>query len=167
MTTGHYITNRGKLLLLQGAWVDNAAATLRLGYIQATPSSVSGAADAAATAAQVAQWDFVSDLITAGGTLATFTNYATFALTTPALTEQDTPNNRVTLTASGSPWTIASAGGTTNNTLHGVFVYQDLTGTDTAANTAKALISVDFFASTITTNGGSLSYSWTNIYTAA
>lgn len=164
MTTGHYITNKGKFLLLQGAWVDNTVGQIKMGYIQATPSSVSGAADAAATAAVVAQWDTVQNLITAGGTLATFTNYAPTALTTPALTEQDTPNNRVILTASGSPWTIATAGGATNNTLHGVFFY-DITAGDTAGT--QALLSVDFFASTITTNGGSLSYSWTNIYTAA
>lgn len=169
MATGHYITNRGKFLIASGNWVDNAAGTLRLGYIQATPSAF-GAFNATQTAAAVAQYDFVSEMIAAGGTLATFTNYATFALTSPGVTEQDTANDRVVFTASTSPWTIASAGsntGGTNNTLHGVFVYQDLTTTDTAANTAKSLISIDFFASSITTNGGSLSYAWTNIYTLA
>lgn len=163
MATGHFITNRGKLLLLQGAWVDNAANTIKMGYVQAIPTAISSAGTFAAAAAIVADFNTVQDLIvTNAATEATFTNYARTSLVSPTATEDDT-NDRVNLSAT-SPWTIASAGGATNNTLYGVFFYDATTDTN---DTTRQLLSVDFFASPISTNGGSLSYSWTNIYTAS
>ena len=50
-------------------------------------------------------------------------------------------------------WT--TAGGATNNTLYGLFVYDATTDTN---DTTRQLISVDWFAASITTNGGDLTY---------
>jgi hypothetical protein len=57
--------------------------------------------------------------------------------------------------------TISSAGGGTNNTLYGAFFYDATTDT---TDTTRILLSVDWFASTITTNGGNLTYAVTDLY---
>lgn len=156
MATGHWLTNRGKLLLLQGKWDSAGASAIKCGYLQSPQPA------AADTAAEVADFNTVADLlVTAGATEATFTNYARFSLTRTNATEDDT-NDRVNLDA--GDWVIAAAGGATNNTLAGVFFYDATTDTN---DTTRLLISVDWFASTITTNGGSLTYAINDLYRAS
>lgn len=163
MATGHFLTNRGKLLLLQGKWDSAAASAIKAGYIQ---TSQPAAYD---TAAEVADLNFVSELLNtasgAGNTgtavEATFTNYTRFSLVRTNAAEDDT-NDRVNLDA--GDWVIGTAGGLTNNTLYGVFFYDATTDT---SDSTRQLISIDWFASPITTNGGSLTYAITDLYRAS
>jgi hypothetical protein len=156
MATGHWLTNRGKLLLLQGAWDDVGASIIRMGYLQTNqPAAVD-------TAAEVADLNTVNDLlVTAGCTEATFTNYARQNLSRSVVAEDDT-NDRVNLDAADV--TINSAGGAVNNTLYGAFFYDATTDTN---DTTRLLISVDWFASPITTNGGNLTYAIADLYRAS
>lgn len=155
MATGHWFTNRGKLLLLQGQWDDAAAGAIKMGYLQ---TSQPAALD---TAAEVADLNTVADLIGAGATEATFTNYARQTLTRTNASEDDT-NDRVNMDASDI--TINSAGGATNNTLYGAFFYDATTDTN---DTTRLLLSVDWFATPITTNGGNLTYAIPDLYRAS
>lgn len=155
MATGHMLTNRGKLLLLQGAWDDAAAGAIKMGLCK-----VQGAA--ADTAAEVADLNTVADLITtAGCTEADFTNYVRKVLSRTNAAEDDT-NDRVGLDCADVTWT--AAGGASNNTLYGAFFYDATTDTN---DTTRLLISVDWFAATVTTNGGDITYAVTDLYRAS
>lgn len=156
MATGHWLTNKGKKYLIDGGWTDAAGTDIKVGLLQ---TSQPAAAD---TQIEVADLDFVSSLlVTAGATEANFTNYGgRVALTRSAAAEDDT-NDRVNMDASDVVWT--SAGGATNNTLYGAFILDDTGGADTS----KILISVDWFASTITTNGGNFTYAIADLYRAS
>lgn len=164
MATGHMLTNRGKYLLLRGEWDTAAADAIKCGYIQASQPA------AYDTTAEVAQLNFVGQLLsgpsasgyTGTAQEATFTNYSRFTLSRAVSLEDDT-NNRVNLPGAAS-WTIASAGGVTNNTLFGVFFYTTSTG---SGDSTYPLISIDWFSTSITTNGGSLTYAINDIYRAS
>jgi hypothetical protein len=152
MATGHWFTNRGKLIIAQGGWDDEGASDFKMGYLKdSQPASLD-------TEAEVQDLNFVSDLL-ALATEANFTNYARTSLTRTNAAEDDT-NNYITFDASDV--VIASAGGALNNTLYGAFFYEEGSGAD--AN--RPLISVDWFASTFTTNGGSLTYAIADLYRA-
>jgi len=155
MATGHWLTNKGKKYLIDGGWTDAAGTDIQVGLVQTNqPATVD-------TQAEVADLDFVSSLlVTAGATEATFTNYARTALTRSAAAEDDT-NDRVNMDASDVVWT--SAGGATNNTLFGAFIFDNTGGADTS----KILISVDWFAASITTNGGNFTYAIADLYRAS
>jgi hypothetical protein len=152
----HFLTNRGKLLLMQGAWDDNGASTIRMGLIRVTaPASVD-------TAAEIADLNTVNDLlVTNSATEANFTNYVRKNLSRTNASEDD-GNDRVNLDAADVVWT--DAGGASNNTLYGAFFYDATTDTD---DTTRLLISVDWFASSITTNGGDLTYAIADLYRAS
>lgn len=146
MATGHMLTNRGKLFLLQGAWDDSGATAIRVGLCK-----VQGAA--ADTIAEVADLNTVADLlVTAGCTEADFTNYVRKNLTRTNFAEDDT-NDRVQAVASAVTW--SAAGGATNNTIFGAFIYDATTDTN---DTTRLLISVDWFASGVPTNGGDFTW---------
>lgn len=148
-----YLTNRGKLLIAQGDWDDAAASDISVGLLQG--SSIPTTID---TAAEVADLNFVSDLL-ALATEATFTNYVRTALVRTASAEDDT-NDRVNMDAADV--TFTNAGGATNNTLYGGFVFK--TG---AADTSRPLLSTFYFASTITTNGSNLTLTIADLYRLA
>jgi hypothetical protein len=154
MATGHWFSNRGKLLIVQGQWDDAAAGAIKMGYLAGSqPASLD-------TAAEVADLNTVADLL-ALATEATFTNYARQTLTRTAAAEDDT-NDRVNMDAANV--TISSAGGATNNTLVGAFFYDATTDT---SDSTRLLLSVDWFASSITTNGGDLTYTINDLYRAS
>jgi len=146
MATGHMLTNRGKLLLLQGAWDDNAATLIRVGLCK-----VQGAT--ADTVVEVADLNTVNDLlVTTGSTECDFTNYVRKNLTRTNFAEDDT-NDRVQAVASAVTWT--AAGGAVNNTILGAFIYDASTDTN---DTTRLLISVDWFATGLPTNGGDFTW---------
>ena len=154
MATGAWITNRGKLLLMQGAWDDLGASVLKVGLCK-----VQGAT--ADTEAEVQDLNTVEDLITtAGCTECDFTNYARKALVRSAASEDDT-NNRVNMDAGDLTWT--SAGGATNNDIYGLFTYDSTTDT---SDTTRLLVSVDWFASPVATNGGDFTYAISDLFRA-
>jgi hypothetical protein len=147
MATGHWMTNRGKLLIAQGAWDDDAAGAIKVGLCK-----VQGVA--ADTAVEVADLNTVNDLIvTAGCTECDFTNYVRKVLTRTNFAEDDT-NDWAQAVAASVTWT--AAGGTTNNTILGAFFYDATTDTN---DTTRLLISVDWFATGVPTNGGDYTYS--------
>lgn len=155
MATGHMLTNRGKLLLLQGAWDDDAATLIRCALLK-----VQGAA--ADTAVEVADLNTMNDLIvTAGCTECDFTNYARKNLSRTNAAEDDT-NDRVGLDAADIVWT--AAGGATNNTILGAAFYDATTDTN---DTTRLLISVDWFAAGLPTNGGDVTYAIADLYRAS
>lgn len=146
MATGHWFTNRGKLLVVQGAWDDDASTIIRMGLMK-----VQGAA--ADTAVEVADLNTVTDLIvTSGCTECDFTNYARKNLSRTNWAEDDA-NDRVQAVAAAVTWT--AAGGASNNTILGAFFYDATTDTN---DTTRLLISVDWFASGVPTNGGDFTY---------
>lgn len=146
MATGHWFTNRGKLLMLQGAWDDDAATLIRVGLLK-----VQGAA--ADTAVEVADLNTVNDLIvTSGCTECDFTNYARKNMVRTNWVEDDA-NDRAQATATLLTWT--AAGGAVNNTILGAFFYDATTDTN---DTTRLLLSVDWFATGVPTNGGDYSY---------
>lgn len=145
MATGHMWTNRGRLLMLQGAWDDAGASAIKMGLCKVQ-------AAAHDTTAEVADLNTVADLVAAGSTECDFTNYARKNLSRTNWAEDDT-NDRVQAVASLVTWT--AAGGASNNTIVGAFFYDATTDTN---DTTRLLISVDWFASSITTNGGDYSY---------
>lgn len=154
MATGHWLTNRGKLLLMQGQWDDAGATLIRIGLCKVQ-------AAAHDTAAEVADLNTVGDLVAGGSTECDFTNYARANLARTNAAEDDA-NDRVNMDASDVTWT--SAGGATNNTVVGSFFYDATTDTN---DTTRLLISTDWFAASITTNGGNLTYAIADLYRAA
>ncbi len=155
MATGNFPTNRGRLLLLQGRWDTAGATLLRVGLL-----SVSQPVNAD-TAAKVADFNTVADLVTAGATICTATNYVAKNLTRTNAVEDDT-NDRVNMDAADVVWT--ALGGTVNNTLYGAYMYD--AGVDTS-DTTRLLISVDWFATPLATNGGDVTYAIADAYRAA
>jgi len=152
MATGHWLTNRGKLLLIQGDWHDLGANDIQMGLLAGSQPA------ALDTAAEVADIDTVAGLL-AIATEATFTDYARKNLSRSAAAEDD-GNDRVNMDAADVVWT--AAGGASNNTLYGAFFFK--TG---ASDADRQLISVDWFASPITTNGGDLTYAIADLIRAS
>lgn len=146
MATGHFLANKGKFLLMQGAWDDDAGTIIRMGLMK-----VQGTA--ADTAVEVADLNTVTDLITtAGCTECDFTNYVRKNLSRTNWAEDDA-NDRAQAVAAAVTW--IAAGGASNNTILGAFFYDATTDTN---DTTRLLISVDWFAAGITTNGGDYTY---------
>jgi hypothetical protein len=146
MATGHWFTVKGALLVAQGQWDDAGAAAIKCGLVKVQPA-------AADTAAEVGDMNTVTDLlVTAGATECAFTNYVRKALTRTNAAEDDT-NNRVNMVASNVVW--SSAGGAANETVLGIFFYDATTDTN---DDTRLLLSVDWFATGVTTNGSDLTY---------
>jgi len=155
MATGHFFSNRGKLRIIQGGWDSIGATAIRCALLK-----VQGAA--ADTAVEVADLNTMNDLIvTSGCTECDFTNYVRKNLTRTNAAEDDT-NDRVNMDASDIVWT--AAGGATNNTIVGAAFYDATTDTN---DTTRLLLSVDWFASSITTNGGDYTYAIADLYRAS
>jgi hypothetical protein len=152
MATGHWVTNKGKLYIASGNFVD-ASGTWRMGLIKdAQPAAYD-------TQAEVQQLNFVSDLLSSGtGTAveATFSGYVRKTLASLTLEEDDT-NNRINFKATSVTWTAAGSG----NTLYGAFIYDTSVG---SADTSYPLISVDWFITPVATNGGDVTYTITDLY---
>lgn len=153
MATGHWFTNKGKLVIIQGQWDDAGASAIKLGACK-----VQAAAED--TSAEVADLNNVGELVDSS-TECDFTNYARAALSRTNASEDDT-NDRVNMDA--SDFVFTSAGGATNNTVLGTFIYDATTDTN---DTTRLLMSVDWFASSITTNGGNLTYAIADLYRAS
>lgn len=146
MATGHWLTTRGKLKLMQGDWDDMAAGIVKVGLMK-----VQGTA--ADTVAEVENMVTVTDLIvTAGCTECDFTNYARKVLARTNWAE-DVANDRVNAVHSLLTWALA--GGALNNTVLGAFFYDSTVDTN---DTTRILYSVDWFATGVPTNGGDWRY---------
>lgn len=137
----HFLTNRGKLLLVQGKWDSAGATAIKIGLLQgaAVPASID-------TAGEIADLNTVTDLLgSAGVAEVTGGTYARLSLTRTNATEDDT-NDRVNIDASDVTWTAAPAG----ETIVGAFYYDATTDTN---DTTRILWGVAWFASGVPTNG--------------
>lgn len=136
----HWLSNRGKTLLLQGQWDDAGATAIKIGLLK---TSIGTGAD---TAAEVADLNTVTDLLAATGVVeAAFAGYVRKSLTRTNAAEDDT-NDRVNLDAADVTWTAAPAG----ETIVGGFWYDATTDT---TDTTRLLMGVFWFASGVPTNG--------------
>lgn len=113
------------------------------------------------TDATLKNCQFLSDVTTAGGTIAAFTNYARKVLAASDITiSVNTGTGVVTLDVIDGSW--PSAGGASNATLGKLLIgYRPTSG---AANSAIALISAHDF--TATTTGGNLTAGIASVATA-
>lgn len=146
----HYLTNRGKLLLLQGAWDDAGSTAIRVGLLAG--SSIPAAID---TEAEIQDLNTVGELLALTGVDEPSAGWYTGAgssgrmnLSRTNAAEDDT-NNRVNLDAGDVTYTAATAG----TDLYGAFWYDATTDTN---DTTRLLIGVILFSSVIPTNGSDI-----------
>jgi hypothetical protein len=140
----HWLTNRGKLLLMQGHWDDAGATVIRLGLL-------AGAAIPAAidTEAEVQDLNTVDDLLVLTGVDEPVAGWYTRKNLTRTNAAEDDTNNRVNLDAADVTWTAATAG----TSIYGAFWYDATTDT---TDTTRLLMGVITFASVVPTNGSDL-----------
>jgi len=152
MATGHWITAKGALFLMQGGWDDVSATNIKIGLLQSPqPATLD-------TLAEVSNLDFVSSLL-ALATEATATGYARQTLTRTNWTEDDT-NDRAN--ADASDVAFGALGGAVNNTIVGTFTFDEGGGTDAS----RTLISVDWYTTGVATNGGTYTTTIADAYRA-
>jgi hypothetical protein len=146
MATGHWLTNRGKKNLLLGR-----GSGFKIGLLVGTQPA------AADTQAEVADLDNVNALlVTAGATECSAGGYARQTLASFAATEDDT-NDRVNI-----DWADVAFGAlATGQTVIGAFIYDPTTDTN---DTTRDLVSVDWFAAGVPTNGGTFTYAIADAY---
>ena len=140
----HWLTNRGKLLLMQGLWDDAGASAVKIGLLAG--ASVPAAMD---TEAEVQDLNTVGELLALTGVDEPSGGwYSRQSITRTASAEDDT-NNRVNLDASNVTFTAATAG----ENIYGAFWYDATTDTN---DTTRLLCGVITFSSVIPTNGSDL-----------
>jgi len=149
----HWLTNKGKFLLLQGHWDDAGATLIRLGLLSG--ASIPAAID---TEAEIQDLNTVTDLLA----LATEVSagwYSRKNLSRSVVAEDDT-NNRANLDAADVVWTAATAG--TN--IYGAFWYDATTDT---TDTTRLLMGLILFGSVVPTNGSDLTLTITDLIRAS
>lgn len=140
----HFLSNKGKLLLMQGLWDDAGASAVKLGLLAG--ASVPAAID---TQAEINDLNTVAELLALTGVDEPVGGwYARASLTRTAAAEDDT-NDRVNLDAANVTFTAATAG----ENIYGAFWYDATTDTN---DTTRLLCGVITFASVIPTNGSDL-----------
>jgi hypothetical protein len=117
----HWLTNRGKLLLLQGAWDDAGATAIDIGLL--VGAAVPAAID---TEAEVQDVATVSAFLALTGVDEPVGGWYTRKDLTRTNATQDDTNNRVNMDASNVTWTAATAG----ETIYGAFWYDATTDTN-------------------------------------
>jgi hypothetical protein len=117
----HWLTNRGKLLLLQGAWDDVGATAIDIGLL--VGAAVPAAID---TEAEVQDVATVSAFLALTGVDEPVGGWYTRKDLTRTNATQDDTNNRVNMDASNVTWTAATAG----ETIYGAFWYDATTDTN-------------------------------------
>ena len=146
MATGHWLTNRGKKNLLLGR-----GSTFKILLLVGTQPV------AADTQVEVADLNTVNDLlVTAGATECSVGGYARQALATFTSTEDDT-NDRVNLDFADVSFGALATG----QTVIGAAIYDATTDTN---DTTRELVSVDWFATGVPTNGGTFTYAIADLY---
>lgn len=154
MASVNWLTNKGKLKLIQGDWDDVGATLIRLGLINGTtrPTGID-------TAIEVADINFVTDFLAATGVAElTVSGYSRQNLTRSNATEDDA-NDRVNMDASD----VVISGVAAGETIIGGFVYEFVTN-----DTDSPVISVFLLdAPGIPTNGSDITLTITDLYRAS
>ena len=148
----HYLTNRGKLRLVEGAWADAGATDIRIGLLMGAAAPVG-----LDTEAEIQDLNTVAELLAVTGVdEPTDGSYARVTLTRSAPTEDDT-NNRANMDASD-----ASFGALDNTDVYAAFIFDNTGGADAS----RDLYSVDLFATPVTANGAGFTYAIADVYRA-
>lgn len=143
----HFLTNRGKHLLMQGLWDDAGASAVRLGLLVGT--SVPAAID---TEAEIQDLNTVAELLALTGVdEPTGGWYARANLTRSPSAEDDT-NNRVNLDAANVTFANAAVNGGETAT-YGGFWYDATTDTN---DTTRLLCGLFTFTSAVAFNGSDI-----------
>lgn len=156
----HYITNKGKLLLLQGAWDDHGSTAIRVGLL-AGPS-IPTAID---TEAEIQDLNTVGELLALASvdepSAGWYTGQGTAGRLNLARTNaaEDDTNNRVNLDAADVTWVAAVTG----TSIYGAFAYDATTDTN---DTTRLLMSVMLFGSVIPTNGSDITLQINDLFRA-
>jgi hypothetical protein len=156
----HWLTNRGKFLLMQGHWDDAGASVVCVGLLQgaSTPAAID-------TEAEIQDLNTIGELLAltgvdepTGGWYTGATNAGRLPLTRTNAAEDDT-NNRVNLDAGNLTWTGATAG----ETIYGAFVEDRTTNTN---DTTRLLMGLLLFTP-VPTNGSDLTMTINDLVRAA
>jgi hypothetical protein len=148
------LTNRGKLLLLQGAWDDVGATAIDLGLL--VGAAVPAAID---TEAEVQDLATVDALLTLTGVDEPTGGWYTRKDLSRTNAAQDDTNNRVNIDAANVTWTAAASG----QTIYGAFWYDASTDTN---DTTRQLCGVITFTP-VPLNGSDFTLTITDLVRAA
>lgn len=157
----HYLTNKGKLLLLQGAWDDAGSTAIRVGLLLG--GSIPTAID---TQAEIDDLNTVGELLALTGvdepSSSWYTGQGTAGRMNLSRTNaaEDDTNNRVNLDAADVTWNSATVG----DSLYGGFWYDATTDTN---DTTRLLMGVILFGSVVPTNGSNLTLSIADLVRAS
>jgi hypothetical protein len=150
----HWLTNKGKFLLMQGHWDDAGATVIRMGLLAgaSTPAAID-------TEAEIQDLNTVGELLALSGvTEATGGWYSRKNLSRTNVAEDDT-NNRANLDTTDVTWTAATAG----QTIYGAFWYDATTDTN---DTTRLLMGLILFTP-VPLNGSDLTATITDLVRAA
>lgn len=146
MATGHWLTNRGKKNLLLGRGTGFGVGLI----VGSQPAVVD-------TQVEVADLNTVNDLlVTATASECSVVGYTRQTLASFAATEDDT-NDRVNIDYADVAFGALAAG----QTIIGAFIFDPTVNTN---DTTRDLISVDWFATGVPTNGGTITYAIADLY---
>ena len=148
----HFLTNRGKLRLIQGVWNDTAGTDIGIGLLMGAvaPAGLD-------TEAEIQDLNFVSELLAVTGVdEPTDGSYARVSIITRSAATEDDTNNRVNMDASD-----VSFGALDNSDIYAAFYFAE-----GVFDAARDLLSVDLFATPVTANGGGFTYVITDTYRA-
>jgi hypothetical protein len=147
----HWITNRGKLLLMQGNWDDVGATAIDIGLLvgASTPAAID-------TEAEIQDLSTVAALLALTGVDEPVGGWYTRKDLTRSVVTQDDTDNRAEADASNVTWTAATAG----ETIYGAFVYDATTDTN---DTTRQLMSLILFTP-VPLNGSDFTLTITDLY---
>jgi hypothetical protein len=157
----HYLTNKGKFLLMQGLWDDAGSTAVKLGLLAG--ASIPAAID---TQAEINDLNTVGELLALTGVDEPASGWYTsqgssgrMNLSRTNAAEDDT-NDRVNLDAADVVYTSA----TTGDNLYGAFWYDGTTDTN---DTTRLLCGVILFSAVVPTNGSNITLSITDLIRAS
>lgn len=155
MAATHWLTNRGKLLIAQGAWDDDAAGLFVVELLANATGTTPTAID---TEAEIQDMDTVNLLLAAANERCTATNYARVVLSR-SNAAQSNGSNWANLDAADAVFT--SLGGASNQIVYGGWIAEISTDTN---DTSRQLVSVFNLATPIPTNGSNITLTIADLY---
>lgn len=151
----HWLSNRGKLILLQGQWDDAGATALKLGLL--TGASIPVGID---TEAEIQDFNTVGDLLGVASVDEPVAGWYTRKDLSRTNASEDDTNNRVNMDTANVTWTAATAG----DTIYGAFWYDATTDTN---DTTRLFCGLILFAAGVPTNGSDLTLTVTDLVRAS
>jgi hypothetical protein len=153
----HWLTNRGKLLIVQGQWVDAGAGAIAVGLVNG--SAIPATMD---SEAEIQDLNTVGELLALAGVDEPTQGWYVRKVLANRSTTEDDANNRINADADDVVWTAATPGGGETHVCAG-FSW-DLT-VDTN-DTTRLLLSVFTFTTATALNGSDLTLAITDFFRA-